>query len=70
MTPCSLVEVSDVLLERSSSIHGVKSLASKQAESTLLAGLLGLLFFPEDAGGIFLRNVSKLPDYTVLHPGR
>jgi hypothetical protein len=27
------------------------------------------MFYPKDAGGTFLRNVSKLlPDYTISHP--
>jgi hypothetical protein len=31
----------------------------------------GLLFYPEDVGDIFLRNVSCLStDYTVLYPRR
>jgi hypothetical protein len=37
-----------------------------QAES-IIGFLLGLLFYPEDGGNMFLRNVGSLsPDYTAL----
>jgi hypothetical protein len=33
--------------------------------------VLGSLFYPEDGGDIFLRNVSLLStDYAAIYPGR
>jgi hypothetical protein len=32
--------------------------------------LLGLLFYPDDGSGMFLRNVLFETDYTALHDGR
>jgi hypothetical protein len=35
----------------------------------ILLFMLGSLFYPEDGGRMFLRNIGKLlPDYTASHP--
>jgi hypothetical protein len=56
-------------MERPSGAYEFKALARKQ-KALYLLDLLCPLFFPEDAGIMFLRNVGELPYCTVLHPGR
>jgi hypothetical protein len=72
VTVCSLVEIN----RRIASIFRIEEWAKKETnkKKEFLVGLLGLLFYSEDGGSVFLRNVADfhltarcyIPEYIQL----
>jgi hypothetical protein len=49
---------------------GSKSKLSNTSRGLLAVVMLGLIFYPEDEGDMFLRNVRLSPKYSAIRPRR